>query len=129
MTIITISLPKKVVDKLDKYKEMFGFMSRSEVIRDALKNYFSQEEIKYAEEALAVILLLSTREEKHVGEKILDILHKNKDIIINFNHMHVDNYCVEQVTCRGGIDRITYLIRSIRKLKGVISVKEALIPI
>ncbi|MGQ4891506.1 MAG: CopG family ribbon-helix-helix protein [Candidatus Njordarchaeia archaeon] len=128
MAIITVSLPDRILNKLDKHKESGGYMSRSEIIRDALKQYFYKEDLKKAEKTLTVILIVSESAKKSAEEKILTILHKNKDIITNFTHMHVEGYCVETLTCLGETKRITDIVRKIRKLKGVISVREAMIP-
>ncbi|OKY77484.1 MAG: Transcriptional regulator CopG/Arc/MetJ family [Candidatus Methanohalarchaeum thermophilum] len=43
----TIKLPKKVADKIDKYIEenpAEGFSSRTELIKDALREYFHERE-------------------------------------------------------------------------------------
>ena len=129
LTIISISLPKKFVELIDKYKDAYGYMSRSEVVRDALKSFFIQEEVKRAKKVLAVILLLYSTDLKGINERILDLLHKNRDLIISFNHMHAEQFCVEQITCRGDFEKVSDLIRLLRRIKGVLFVREAIIPL
>ncbi len=128
MAIITVSLPDMLIKKIDEYKESSGFMSRSEVIRDALKTYFTQEELKRNGHVLATILVLSDASHKGTSELMLKILHENRKLIINFNHMHVEGFCVDSLTCLGESSKISEIIREIRRLKGVIAVRETMVP-
>lgn len=129
MAIITISLPDKMIAKLDELKETAGYMSRSEIIRDALKQYFTKEELKKAKKVLSSVLILSKAKESKKDGEILKIVHKNADMVVGFNHIHLEGHCVETVTCVGDADKIQEVIRGIRKLRNVISVREAIVPI
>ncbi len=46
MATLTISLPKQIATKIDLEVTKLGFATRSEFIRNILRQYFSQEELK-----------------------------------------------------------------------------------
>ena len=46
MSTITISLPQQIAKKIDTETRKMGFATRSEFIRNLLRKYFTQEELK-----------------------------------------------------------------------------------
>lgn len=46
MSTITISLPQQIAKKIDAETRKMGFATRSEFIRNLLRKYFTQEELK-----------------------------------------------------------------------------------
>ena len=46
MATLTISLPKQIATKIDSEAEKLGFSTRSEFIRNILRRYFSEGELK-----------------------------------------------------------------------------------
>lgn len=47
MATLTISLPKQIAAKIDSETEKLGFSTRSEFIRNILRQYFSKSELKF----------------------------------------------------------------------------------
>ena len=47
MATLTISLPKQIATKIDSETEKLGFSTRSEFIRNILRQYFSEAELKF----------------------------------------------------------------------------------
>ena len=47
MSTLTISLPKQIATRIDSEVEKLGFSTRSEFIRNILRQYFSEDELKF----------------------------------------------------------------------------------
>ena len=47
MATLTISLPRQIATKIDSEAEKLGFSTRSEFIRNILRQYFLEDEIKF----------------------------------------------------------------------------------
>ena len=47
MATLTISLPKQIATKIDSETKKLGFSTRSEFIRNILRQYFSEGELKF----------------------------------------------------------------------------------
>ena len=39
---VTIKLPRNIVDEIDKFVGKYGFVSRTEVVKEALRTFFQQ---------------------------------------------------------------------------------------
>ena len=46
MATLTISLPKQIATKIDSEAQKHGFATRSEFIRNVLRQYFAEDELK-----------------------------------------------------------------------------------
>jgi len=47
---VTIKLPKSIIDEIDKFVGRYGFVSRTEVVKEALRRLFQQyQAVKEAE--------------------------------------------------------------------------------
>jgi len=42
---VTIKLPRNIVDEIDKFVGTYGFVSRTEVVKEALRRLFQQYQL------------------------------------------------------------------------------------
>jgi len=42
---VTIKLPRNIVDEIDKFVGTYGFVSRTEVVKEALRRLFQQYQV------------------------------------------------------------------------------------
>ena len=42
---VTIKLPRNIVDEIDKFVGKYGFVSRTEVVKEALRRLFQQYQV------------------------------------------------------------------------------------
>jgi CopG family transcriptional regulator, nickel-responsive regulator len=116
MTIISLSIPDSLVEKIDQKKIEKGYASRSEIARQALRLYLS-EDIKIDEidgEAAATITVIYR--ENADRRKLLETQHLYGGLVSTFLHAHIqEGYCLEVIILKGQ----AYLIEKfLDKLKG-----------
>ncbi len=126
--ILSISLPKELVEKLEQIRKDKGYTSRSEVVRDALKLLLSKSEVKEGL-VLSTSLILAKSASRKTDQEISNILHEYSEIIIQFNHTHFGDYCVESITCVGDVKEVNNLLSRLRRLKGIIEVRDVKVPL
>jgi len=126
--ILSISLPKELAEKLEQVRKEKGYNSRSEVIRDALKLLLSKHEVREGL-VLSTTLILAKSESRKTDQEISNILHEYSEIIIQFNHTHFGDYCVESLTCVGEAKVVNNLLSRLRRLKGIIEVRDVKVPL
>jgi len=132
VTVISISLPDALVEKLDKLVEERGYYSRSEAIRDALRSLVSEAEIarEVHDKAAGVIMVTCPYERKDVDYKITKIRHEFDDVVVENVHRHVGNrYCIEIFIVEGETSRILSVLGRLRGMRGVYQVKSILLPL
>ncbi|MGD6850883.1 MAG: CopG family ribbon-helix-helix protein [Candidatus Bathyarchaeia archaeon] len=116
MTIISLSIPDSLVEKIDQKITEKGYASRSEIARQALRLYLS-EDIKIDEidgQAAATITVIYR--ENADRRKLLETQHLYSGLVSTFLHAHIqEGYCLEVIILKGQ----AYLIEKfLDKLKG-----------
>ncbi|MCW4007264.1 MAG: ribbon-helix-helix protein, CopG family [Candidatus Bathyarchaeota archaeon] len=124
MSIISLSLPKTLLDKVDEYIQQQGFANRSEVVRQALRAYMSESRIldELQGRVTAVITLIYKREAKR--NQITDLQHNYSNTVLTFLHTHVEaDSCIEIIVARGDAQVLKSLIQALKANKQISEVK------
>ena len=100
--------------------------SRSEAIRDAVRNFLSEYEIRRAErgKVISAIIIMWEYERREVDEQLARLRHEYDEIVTGNMHMHLARtYCLEILVAEGELEEIYKLIGRVRAIKGVQQVK------
>jgi CopG family nickel-responsive transcriptional regulator len=120
MTIISLSINDKLLEKFDAAILERGYTSRSEAFRAAIRNYLVGYEWddEVNEEIISVISVIYDK--KLPGNVLTTINHEYEDIVKMLTHLHLDEEnCLEIFVTRGKGNRIKELIQAIEPIKGV----------
>lgn len=128
MSIISISIPKNMLEKIDAHIRQQGFANRSEIVRQALRSYLSEsKKLEDLTGRIAVTITLIYRRDARRGQ-ITDLQHNYSGMVLTFLHMHVDaDSCVEIIVAKGEAQTITALIQALKANKQISEVKVTLL--
>ncbi|HDQ07466.1 MAG TPA: nickel-responsive transcriptional regulator NikR [Methanoculleus sp.] len=129
---IGISLPKSLLDKFDEILDLRGYSSRSEGIRDAIRNYITYYKwmSDVSGERQGVITMVYDHEQRGLLQVLTEIQHEYLSVIQCSLHSHVNHdKCVEVILLRGEADKMKSIAERLMAQKGVESVKLTTIPI
>lgn len=132
MPIISISLTSELLRKLDDFMRERGYSSRSEVIRDAVRDLLSEFELKRFEEGkvTATITVISEHERHDVDERLMRLRHEHDEIVSSNMHIHLgETYCLEVFITEGEVKKVLDFISKIRAMRGVKQVKYTMVPL
>ena len=132
MSIVSISLTSELLKRLDKFVKERGYSSRSEAIRDAIRDLLSEYEISKFErgKVTATITVISEHKRHNINEKLTRLRHEHDEIISGNMHIHLGkNYCLEIFITEGDSDDILNFISRIRAIRGIQQVKYTMVPI
>lgn len=121
-----MSLPKTLLNQFDNVLKDRGYNSRSNGIRDALKDYIIRYQWmnKIEGERMGVISVIYDHHYTGILEDITDIQHLYQDEINATMHIHMnEKNCLEVIVVKGDAKDIRDLTEKIMKLKGVEHVK------
>jgi len=129
---IGISLPKNLLDRFDEIITVRGYSSRSEGIRDAIRNYITyyrwMSDVKGDRQG--VITMIYDHDQRGLLPTLTDIQHDFMGIIQASLHSHVShNRCLEVILVHGDGTQLKDLAERLMSQKGVESVKLTTIPI
>ncbi len=123
---IGVSLPEKLLTRFDEIILQRGYSSRSEGIRDAIRNYIVHYEwmSDVQGERVGVITLVYSHSQRGLVDNITEIQHEFGSIIQSSLHVHLDHdNCLEVVVLRGEGKDVRTAAERMMALKGVKHVK------
>ncbi len=124
MPIISLSINDSLLEKLDNVLKYKGYSSRSEALRDFIRDIVVEAEWAKgtSEETIAVILVIYDKSVHR--DPLFSLEHNYDDIIHTLMHMHLDQVnCLEVFVVKGISTRIMEIIQKIKHIKGVKQVK------
>ena len=123
---ISMSLPKKLLNEFDEVLKDRGYNSRSNGIRDALKDYIIRYQWmnEVEGERIGIVSVIYDHHYTGILEDITDIQHKFRAEITATMHIHMtEKNCLEVIVVKGDAKDIRDLTEQLMKLKGVEHVK------
>ena len=124
MEIISLSLPEELLQELDHILGGEHSATRSEIIRQAVRNYISEydklDNIKG--NVIATITVIYEKTEKN--EELFQIQHEFGDMITAYLHSHLTGEnCLEVLVVKGSSQRLKNLIDGLKANKPVRQIK------
>jgi CopG family nickel-responsive transcriptional regulator len=122
---INISLPDEMMEEIHRLVEKKKYTSRSELVREALRSFFSEEEwrSRLVGESLVVVTVTYHADQRGVNDKLNQVQHKKEELILATLHGHLRHRCVEVILTRGEKEEIRDLVEALQVIRGVEIVK------
>lgn len=118
-----ISIPEDLISAFDRYADKRNYASRSEAIRDIIREKLIEEkwESDTGERPLiGVITYLFDHHHPELVTSLIDLQHFYTDQVIASQHVHLDHhYCLETVIAKGRSSELRGLAYKLKALKGV----------
>ncbi|MFC1787076.1 nickel-responsive transcriptional regulator NikR [Halobacteriota archaeon] len=123
---IGISLPANLLDRFDEIIALRGYSSRSEGIRDSIRNYIIDYEWMSEQKGdrVGTITLIFDHSQRGLVDELTDIEHDYSKLIESSLHVHLDDKnCLEVILVRGESQDVKSIVEKMMALKGVKHVK------
>ncbi len=116
-----VSLDSDLLDRFDKVCGEKSYQTRSEAIRDLIRNMLVQKEWEDASGELAGTLsLVYDHHQGGLTQKLIEVQHDMHDVILSTLHVHLDHHnCLEVLVLKGPAERIKSLGQKLISTKGV----------
>lgn len=118
LEIVSVSMPRTLLKRVDHLREELGLSSRSEVFRHAVRQFMEEYSGMRTSDPLegALILFYVNRG----NEAVQQILHSFSDAVISEMHAHCSNrLCMEIIYVSGPGKIIDDMIRALRSHRTV----------
>ena len=131
MPIVSISIPDKLLEKIDEFTIRYGYTGRSELIREAIREFIESKQwvLEEKKHIKGILVALTDHEQGHrVDEKVISIIHEYQSIITSFYHQILEGkWCLNIAVVESPWTSIRDMLAKLRKTRGV--VKTWFIPI
>ena len=115
-----ISLEAELLARFDRTIAQKGYGSRSEAIRDLLRDHFVGEDVASNKVVVATLTLVYDHHQPKLSEQLIEAQHDYKGQVLATTHVHLNHRnCLEVIILRGhGID-VKKFADHLISLKGV----------
>ena len=122
LTRISISLESALLEAFDRRNRAKGYATRSEAIRDLIRDRLIREEgEKHAGEQVAVVTLVYDHHARELAARLIDKQHHHHDVVVSTLHVHLgERHCLEVSVLRGPAGEVRHLGEELLATKGVL---------
>lgn len=116
-----VSIDSRLLDSFDKLVARKKYSSRSEAIRDLIRDQLVELEWREdGAESLGTITLVYSHEARELTDRLIDLQHHMHGLIISTLHIHLDKHnCLEVLVVRGKTANIKKAADQLISTKGV----------
>ena len=116
-----VSLETSLLKKFDPLLKKLGYKSRSEAIRDLIRERLVAEEWLVGDfKTIGVLSLLYNHHVRELSEGLNRIQHQNLKLVISSTHIHVDDHnCLEVIILKGKSNQIKSVSDELLSSRGV----------
>src|SRR5262245_59883842 len=122
LTRISISLEAALLEAFDRRNAARGYATRSEAIRDLIRDCLIREEANQGTgEQVAVVTLVYDHHARELATRLLDKQHHHHELVVSSLHVHLgETHCLEVSVLRGQMEKIRHLGEDLLATKGVL---------
>ena len=115
-----VSLEDSLLDKFDRLIRKKGYATRSEALRDLIRQELVKNEWEEDQEVAGTITFIYDHHKRGLSSQLTDLQHDHQDTIISTQHIHLDHHnCLEIVAVKGKAGEVQKLADELRSVKGV----------
>ncbi|MGA2679930.1 MAG: nickel-responsive transcriptional regulator NikR [Sedimentisphaerales bacterium] len=118
---VGVSLEKELLGAFDKLIAEKGYQSRSEAIRDLIRQQLNDNQLRNDKaEAVAAVVLVYDHHATAIMERLTELQHSHVLKTISSLHIHLDHHdCLEVIVLRGKVGEINKMGEKLISIKGV----------
>jgi CopG family nickel-responsive transcriptional regulator len=121
LTRFGVSMDNKLLTKFDHLIERKGYSTRSEAIRDLVREKFVEESVGDSNKIIfGVLTIVYDHHQRELDEKLKEFQHDNFKSIISTTHIHVNHHdCLEVIILKDKSSKVTRIADKVISYKGV----------
>ncbi|MFQ3318162.1 MAG: CopG family nickel-responsive transcriptional regulator [Natronomonas sp.] len=132
MTVVSVSMPEALLERLDEFADEHGYTGRSEVVREASRDLLGEFEERKLEgrDLMGVVTVVFDHDTSSAEERMIEVRHEYEDTVVSNVHNHVgDHYCMELFVLEGQLEEVSAFVGKIRATTDVLSADYSVIPV
>lgn len=120
VTRFAVSLEPDLLDKFDRLRQRQNYASRSEAVRDLIRDHLVEQGWDDKRHAMGTVTLVYDHHVRDLSDRLTSIQHDHHELILSTMHVHLDHdNCLEVLVVKGKGERIRSLADHLISTKGV----------
>lgn len=116
-----VSMDEELLARFDERIRLAGYTSRSEAIRDVVRDYLVREDWASGDaEVVGTVTLVYDHHTRQLEDRLTDIQHDHHESIRCTTHVHLDHHnCLEVIVLSGRASEVRRLAEGLISTRGV----------
>ena len=115
-----ISLDQELLERFDKIVQQKGYGSRSEALRDLVRDHFVEDDIASNKIVVATLTLVYDHHQPKLAEQLIQAQHDYNGQVLASTHVHLDHHnCLEVIILKGCGEDARKFADKLLSLRGV----------
>jgi CopG family nickel-responsive transcriptional regulator len=121
VTRFGVSIPAELVQSFDALIRSKGYRTRSEAIRDMMRDHLVEAEWESAEtEIVGTVTIVYDHEVRELPQSLTGLQHESHGTVICSTHVHLDHHnCLEIIVLKGSAEDVRAIADRLISTKGV----------
>jgi CopG family nickel-responsive transcriptional regulator len=117
----SVSLEGDLLEEFDRYCREGQYATRSEAIRQLLRERLTDQAWQAdADDAAATLTLVYDHHRRNLTDRLVQLQHDHAGLVVATTHVHLDHdTCLEVIILRGRAGALEQVARDLRGLKGI----------
>jgi CopG family nickel-responsive transcriptional regulator len=117
----SVSVPAELLAAFDRLTAERNYPSRSEALRDVMRNYLVASQWEDSdEEVVGTVTLVYDHEQRMLANQLTAAQHEHIDEVLSTLHIHLDRQnCLEVIVLRGAARDVQHLADHLMTARGV----------
>ena len=117
----SVSVEDDLLQKFDAYCKQEEYATRSEAIRQLIRDTLTRRAWESGtEEAAGTLTLVFDHHRPQLRERLLELQHENTELVVSTIHTHLSHdVCLEVIVLRGPAGRLQKISSQLRGMKGI----------
>jgi len=133
MSVVSVSMPERLVERIDELVEAHDYSGRSELVRKAsrkLAGEFTDRELEGRQRA-AVITVLYPYGSAEIETGLTNLRHEHSSLICSNSHSCIgdETACLEMFVLEGALREVSMFARAVETVSEEIRVEHSLYPL
>jgi CopG family nickel-responsive transcriptional regulator len=118
----SVSVEKDLLERFDKYCRGEKYATRSEAVRQLVREKLTQRAWEKGHAHVAgTLTLVYDHHRSSLRDQLMDLQHQHTDLTISVMHVHMDAHrCMEVLALKGPADRLRSFASGLRGMKGIL---------
>jgi len=124
VTVISLSIPETLLEKIDRKIAEKGYAGRSEITRQALRLYLTEDlNIEDIEGEVVATITVIYRENAD-RRRIMESQHRFSGLVSTFLHTHIqEGFCLEVIILKGEAYLIEKFVDAMKQNEDIVQMK------
>jgi CopG family nickel-responsive transcriptional regulator len=117
----SVSAEEDLLEQFDEYCRQEQFVTRSEAVRQLIRDRLTSRGWEAGSRAAAgTLTLVYDHHHAQLGKRLTKLQHAHTDLIVSTTHVHLTHdLCLEVIILRGSADRLQQIAAQLKGLKGI----------